>query len=331
MSNTKQLFLTLATLATGIFLGILISNHFNAPPHDQNVTEQHSFGQFSFINPLLECDLDHQSSEVTFQSLEQKIIDYIKEAKRTGLVSQISVYWRDLNNGPWIGIDEKNNFTPSSLLKVPIMIAILKQSEQDSKLLENKLLYKGNTETEVTPIYTPSKMLEKDQSYSIDELLNRMIIYSDNNAKNLLLDNIDSQKIDAVYGDLGILLPPETLADDYMSVKEYAALFRILYNGSYLSRENSEKALKILSQSDFKVGLLAGVPEGIKVAHKFGERELENGVNQLHDCGIIYYPNHPYLLCVMTRGDKLEVLPGVIAQISRIVYGEISTTVPKAP
>jgi len=27
---------------------------------------------------------------------------------------------------------------------------------------------------------------------------------------------------------------------------------------------------------------------------------------QLHDCGIVYYPETPYLLCVMTKGWNFE-------------------------
>lgn len=41
---------------------------------------------------------------------------------------------------------------------------------------------------------------------------------------------------------------------------------------------------------------------------------------ELHDCGIIYYPERPYLLCVMTEGNDLNELAGVIQNISKTVY-----------
>ena len=44
----------------------------------------------------------------------------------------------------------------------------------------------------------------------------------------------------------------------------------------------------MLSTSDFSDGLVAGVPVGTVVSHKFGERHFvgDADVEQLHDCGI---------------------------------------------
>ena len=81
---------------------------------------------------------------------------------------------------------------------------------------------------------------------------------------------------------------------------------------------DSEKALDILSKTTFNDGLVAGVDKGITVSHKFGEyvgQQIE-----LHDCGIIYYPENPYFLCIMTRGDNLDNLKDVIKNISGQIY-----------
>ena len=90
----------------------------------------------------------------------------------------------------------------------------------------------------------------------------------------------------------------------------------------------SEKALKILNNAILENSrLVAGLPSDVKISHKFGEREAkENGVTiqQLHDCGIVYYPKYPYLICIMTKGKDFNKLSGVIADISKIVYGEVS-------
>jgi hypothetical protein len=48
---------------------------------------------------------------------------------------------------------------------------------------------------------------------------------------------------------------------------------------------------------------------------------------QLHDCGIVYYPKRPYILCVMTRGEKMDVLPKVIKEISTEVYRNVDEQV----
>ncbi len=150
-----------------------------------------------------------------------------------------------------------------------------------------------------------------------------MIAFSDNEAKNLILENLDNETLDNAYLNLGIEVPGLRTPDDFMSVKEYAAFFRILYNATYLNKQMSEKALEILSKSTYSKGLDAGVPPGIMVAHKFGERGFaDSQVKQLHDCGIIYKKGNPYILCVMTRGGDFDELAKVISGVSSLVYTE---------
>ncbi len=77
--------------------------------------------------------------------------------------------------------------------------------------------------------------------------------------------------------------------------------------------------------------VVAGVPSTVDVAHKFGERTTlasdteSTETKQLHDCGIVYFPENPYLLCVMTRGTDFKVLEGIISDISRMVYEEVDS------
>lgn len=86
----------------------------------------------------------------------------------------------------------------------------------------------------------------------------------------------------------------------------------------------SKIALEILTQVDFRDGIVAGVPPGTVVAHKFGERRLaESDLVQLHECGIVYYPGQPYILCVMTRSRDLFKLTGVLKDVSGEVYREV--------
>ena len=110
-----------------------------------------------------------------------------------------------------------------------------------------------------------------------------------------------------------------------ISVRGFSSLFRLLFNSSYLSSEYSNEVLNILSQSTFDKGLEAGLPKGIKVTNKFGERDLPDGTAELHDCGIIYYPKNPYLLCVMTSGKDDDKLASIISQISKMVYDEVNS------
>jgi hypothetical protein len=108
-------------------------------------------------------------------------------------------------------------------------------------------------------------------------------------------------------------------------VYTYASFFRVLYNASYLGKQLSEWALATLAQSEFREGIVAGVPPAVPVAHKFGEhKDVATGEVQLHDCGIVYVPEHPYLLCVMTRGASFEHLDDAIASTSRLIFAQVA-------
>jgi beta-lactamase class A len=146
-----------------------------------------------------------------------------------------------------------------------------------------------------------------------------------------MLNRIVAQdKIHEVYHHLH--LPQLAEAPNGYSPREYSVLYRALYNGTYLSRHLSEEALELLSNSTFRSGLVAGVPPEIPVAHKFGVRDaadnpLEGSAyEELHDCGIVYYPDHPYFLCIMTRGENFADLEAVIAGLSKTTWDEVRTT-----
>ncbi len=57
---------------------------------------------------------------------------------------------------------------------------------------------------------------------------------------------------------------------------------------------------------------------GIVIADKYGENDYD-GIKQLHDAGIVYYPESPYLLCIMTKGKKWGVVRETIVDISKTV------------
>ena len=276
---------------------------------------------YRFISPLLECSDLAPSSRSAMIILEKKFKDYIARVKAEKKVSHVSIYFRDLSNGPWIGVGENEPYSPASLLKVPIMIAALKKTESEPGFLHEKITYKNHTDDTTQPNITDHALIQLGNSYTVDELINQMIAYSDNEAKNLLLMNIDETFMNKVYSDLGIDVPGLRTPSDFMSVKDYSAFFRILYNATYLNKQMSEKALEYLSKTDFKKGLPGKLPKDIIVSHKFGERGMaDSNVKQLHDCGIIYKPEKPYILCVMTRGSDFDEQAKVISEVSLMVF-----------
>jgi beta-lactamase class A len=321
MRNLSVVAVTLAFLA-GVFVGFAANEWFTAKPREEYKEIRES--GFRYTSPLLDCEnAGGYFPDAELKPFRDKIETFLKNDESRKWGDEISVYFRDLKNGPSFLIGRSEEFYPASLLKVPEMISVLKRAEADPALLKKKIVYNNPDLASVQNTDVVDKLIF-GRSYTVEDLLRRMIAYSDN-VSSLLLDGaINPSDYRKTYDDLGIP-DPYYLEDQrgYMlSADLYSSFFSILYNASYLNREMSEKALEYLSETDYKTGLVAGVPPGTVVSHKFGLRK-KDGIKQLHDCGIIYYPHHPYLLCVMTSGSTPEYLDNTIAEISRFVYGEI--------
>lgn len=317
-------------MVSSFFLGYLAKGKAERKKVDTPVHSGEEANVFSdsLTNPLLECkDIPRELSIGSVEKIRQSVEEKIEKAVNDPKIEHVSVFFQDLNNGSTFGVNEKEMFTPASLMKVPLAITYYKLAENDPDLLKKKITYKKDPyENQVVENFIPKKSLEEGKTYEIQEIIETMIKNSDNHSVNALLKEADPNDLFGSLDSFGIETPMNIRGiENFMRVKDYAALFRVLYNSSYLKREFSEKLLDLLSQTEFKDGLVAGVSRETKVSHKFGERKVENRF-QLHDCGIVYFPKHPYLLCVMTRGDSFERLEGIISGISREVFFGVQET-----
>lgn len=325
MNEALRLYIAGAgTLVVGLVIGFRLFRpaEMAAPPIVAMRQSAIQDVEYRYINPLLGLNLPATSH---FPTLRKNMRDAIDQALDEKQARNISVYFKDANSGEWFGENLDELYSPASMMKVLTMIAYLKYAEVEPAVLTSKLEYDGKTDRNATEFF-PSPVQIESGWYSIDTLIDHMIRYSDNNAALILNEYLAHTRFDVLnqaYLDLGIdKINPE---DDYITVTSYSLMFRVLYNATYLSRAMSEKALGILAQTDFLRGIMAGVPQDLVVAHKFGEFGINDELGgvlkrELHDCGIIYDGEHPYLLCVMTKGNDPEKLASVVARISSVVY-----------
>jgi len=273
------------------------------------------------INPLLDCESNFGEVGPAFTNGLR--IEANRLAKTPGIRS-ISVYFRQMGEGRWAGINEREIFIPASLLKVPLMIAAYRQIEIDPGFLNKKFKFDNKVPAPYPNRIPGSRALTKGQSYSLEELIEFMIVYSDNNAASMIKDAVSPNILTHVFKDLGLKSVEEVQGVYGISARDYGSFLRILYNATYLNQYHSAKALEVLSRVEYKNGLVAGIPSNIIVAHKFGERESETG-KQLHDCGIVYSDTRvgDYLVCIMVKGDDdYKIMESVISQLSKYIYEE---------
>ncbi len=269
---------------------------------------------YRLIKPLVYTQKNEESA--LYSDIKNSLNTYIEQLKREQKLISASVYLRDFDQGDWMCINNDETYYPGSLIKVPGMITFLKMAEKNPSLLNKKFVF--NPANKNIPNQTfNSNQIVAGKSYSIKQLLKYMIAYSDNNATYLLNSNADMKVFNQLFTDLNI--PLFTKKNATITAKNFSSFLNILFDASYLSKENSEFAVELLEACDFKLGMVKGLPASTIVAHKFGEMG-DSTMRQLHESGLIYIHNTPYLLTVMTNGYDVTELPDIIGNISRMVY-----------
>jgi len=271
---------------------------------------------YKFISPILY--IENECESPSLNPLKSSLQNVIDQNIANQKIHTASIFLKKFNTNESLLINKTEKYAPGSLLKISIMIAILKMSEKDNELLNKKITFTQTSKNNKVQTIV-SNSIKIGQSYSIKELLKYMIVYSDNNAASLIAKNIDGNVIKSLFSDIGLNVPDLNSNDLFLNINELSFFMRVIYNGSYLTKANSEFALELLSHGDYKNGLLKDIPSDIIVAHKFGEsgNEVEK---QLHETGIIYANNSPYLITVMTKGNNRDELANFISEISKTVY-----------
>jgi beta-lactamase class A len=153
--------------------------------------------------------------------------------------------------------------------------------------------------------------------YTIQDLLEKLLVYSSNPAYTMLKRQVTTAELAEIVNAVGLeeLFTPE----GKVSAKEYSRLFRALYVASYLKPENSQKLLANMQKSSTESFLRAGLPKDIAFAHKWGENSYYN----VHsDSGVVYASKRPYLITVMIQPKANRV--STASEYSRSLMKEIS-------
>ncbi len=324
--SSQSLFL-LAVVALGsLAVGFVATRYIFSSNTDYLSTEECA-KKYSFLRNDLDCNaVDDDYARVN--KIQDSLNAYIQQQKTEGNVTRVSVFFRDLSSRRWAAVGKDERYAPGSMLKVVLAIAYLKLSEIEPKILTQEYTYKPNdVSMNDMEKFKPKNTLTPGNKYTVETLIEHMIMDSDNDVTILLNNSIDQGFLRKVFSDLNINLPTSGGSEqNFVGIERISSMLRALYLASYLNADNSQKLLSLMSQTSFVEGIAAGVPNNTPVAHKFGEREVidmdtKKVVSaELHDCGIVYKSDRPYILCVMTEGATYDHLTNILSDISRMVY-----------
>lgn len=315
----------LLSLALGFYLGFLI---FSRPSINATSSKSLRIGGNQFTSPLLLGDVENNKDSTELSDLSKQVQSIISKAQSDGSLASASVYYRTLQGGEQINVNGDEKYFPASLTKVPLMMAYLKMGESDPNLLTTRGEIQFNQDYNAGQEIKPEQAPVSGREYTINDLLKMMIESSDNDSFNLLINKPGAQdELKQLFADFQLYYPFDDRVSNIITPRDFSRFLRVLYNATYLSVNDSELALSLMSKSEFRDGIVAGVPNGVVVAHKFG-LNTDVGTSgtvalsrQLHDCGIVYYPARPYVLCIMTKSTAdLPKIEAVIKKISSTIY-----------
>jgi beta-lactamase class A len=283
--------------------------------------------EYPFISQDVDCTTIDQAADQV-NTLHEKVDKMVHDEQGAHHIDRASVFYRDLNTRRWFGVNDNQAYYPGSLVKLPLAMAYYKLAELQPGILDETLMIPkdvvvaDNTDQH----YPPADPLSSGVSYPISELIRHMLVYSDNTPFSPLMDT-GKLFVSKAFHDLGVdeVKDGDTVTGWTSSVRTYAGALRSLYNTAYLNAEYSNEILSLLSQSTFVNGSVSGVPQGVKVAHKFGEgtgvtSDDKTVSHTLNDCGIVYKPEAPFIICVMTEGQDFSQMEKVIQEITKESY-----------
>lgn len=307
--------LAISCLANGWFVYRSRTERRDDASEPQRQTLEERMRQYPFLSRRILME-NPQDIVINFTELRRELRRYVEtQGHMTG------VYFEYLPSGVSVGINDRENFLFASLLKLPIAMGVY-------KLIEN------GTITPDTVVTVKPEHIDKGfgdlwergpgTTLTVSEAITYSLVKSDNTANQLLLSLISPAILGDVFDALDI---PKDVESDKLVVspKGYSSILRSLYLSSYLHEDNSNALLKILSETDFDAMLPAGINRDIKVAHKIGYHSDK----QIYtDCGIVYVPKRPYILCVMVADQPYDAAVSTVETISKKVYDFVSQVNP---
>ncbi|MBI2251565.1 MAG: serine hydrolase [Armatimonadetes bacterium] len=231
-------------------------------------------------------------------TLSNKICRIIKKYKTT-----FGIVVKNLNSGEKFLYNPNEIFPAASIIKIPILIETLRQIEAEKLSLENKIHLKESDKVGGAGIL---KELHAGIEITILDLLNLMIVISDNTATNILIDLIGIESVNNFMRSIGLtksilgrklMINPKTLKyKNFVTPYEMSTLLEKLWQKRLLSSFLTKLALNILYRQQYNEKIPKYFPKAVKVAHKTGEISKIN-----HDVGIVVLGKNPFILSLLTK------------------------------
>jgi beta-lactamase class A len=298
----------------------------------------------SLTNRTVELPIERTSpARPAFSNLDILLKQVIKVSGFDGLVG---IYLQDLQTGQDLHFAYRNEellpvqpdiaFTASSIIKVPIMVSIYRQTdnmdEEASKLLEDMVNRSGNEAADwlMDRVMEPGrgplivsenmKLLGLDNTFlagyfSVGSPLLAAFQTPANQRTDITTDPDPYNQ--TTISDIGYLL-----ADIYQCATSGGGALIAVFPDQ-ITQSECQAMIQYLIKNRLPSLLTAGIPEGTEIAHKHGWVSTSGIIKTVSDAGIIFSPGGNYILVVFLHHPEQIVwdpAATLIAVLSQAVY-----------
>lgn len=304
----------------GFFLVIRQTPKLQPTPHQTMVT------------PKLEKTSLQATDSAQIQ--QAKLEKYLTvEAALLGVKDNISLSFKDPARNMEVNIEPTRQWIPASTIKAFVVLEAFRQRDLGLIDFDKEITISASN---VVPTELESDefpRLREGTKTTIYQLVEAMIIQSDNIAYNTLLDILDRRNINLALRNIGIT---ETVVGEKLNLDEtqfqqdlqvpgrqsntttsndLAILFDLLYNKKIA---HSEEILAIFKRQKINNMIPQFLPSNTVVAHKTGD-----WAPIYHDSGVIFKPDNPFILTILTNSGD----PKVVAEMAKVAYFQTAQSV----
>jgi beta-lactamase class A len=253
--------------------------------------------------------------------------------------ADVAVAFKTLDGRDELMIRPDDEFHAASTMKVPVMIELFRQAHAGTLRLDAAVTVTNQFHSIVDG--SPYKLNLGDDSdvevykrvggtMSYRELCEAMITVSSNLAANLLIERLGAKNIQRTTDALGaggmqVLRGVEDQKafdrglNNTTTARALATLMEKIARGEAGDRASTDEMVAILERQTFNDRIPAGLPPGVKIAHKTGD------ITKIrHDAAIVFAPR-PFVLVVLVRGiEDGKKADALIASIARTIYGGLN-------
>lgn len=252
-----------------------------------------------------------------------KPLDLTIHKSLEGTSGVYAVVVKNLKTGEMATLHDSRKYETASLYKLWIMATVYEQIDSGKLSKDKELVADIERLNKIFNIASESAEFHDGKlKFTTQSALTQMITISHNYAALLLSDTVKLASTRAFLKKHGFAdsalgtrttLPVSTAAD-------IALFLEKLYNGELASAESTEEMIDLLKKQKLNHKIPKYLPKNVEIAHKTGEL-----YGYEHDAGIVYLPENPYIIVILSESKSPTGAEERLAALSRDVYEYFSS------